>query len=129
MNGQPLRRRSRSVNLVLVGVAGTAASLAGGCSGGVVSYQRNVYNSVADCARDYSAGLCQSRGYSAGTTFVGPVYRLRNGIPSACRSDDPGAGRRGSPRIGTQIDRGGFGVSCSRRSSSRSSSGRSFWGG
>lgn len=123
------RRRSRSVNLVLVGVAGTAASLVGGCSGGSISYQRNVYKSLADCALDYSQSTCLAKGYNAGDTYVGPVYRMKNGIPSSCRAEDPGDGRSHSVRFSTQVERSGFGVSCSRRSSSSSSSRSSFWGG
>jgi uncharacterized protein YgiB involved in biofilm formation len=130
MTQLPARRRSRSVKLVLVGVAGTAATLAGGCSSGGVSYQRNVYRTLEDCIRDYSLAVCQSKGYKLGGEYVGPTYRLVRGSPQSCRSEDPGDGRFHSNRVSTMVERSGFGVSCSRRSSSSRSSGRSsFWGG
>lgn len=126
------RWRSEAVNLVLVGATTTvvAAGL-GGCSRD--TFQRNVYRSAGDCAADYDMLRCQSMGQSDGPVrFLGPIYRVSGGVPSACRSSDPGGGR--SWRTGTPlfqakqpVARGGFGASCPSRSTSRSSS--RFWGG
>ena len=126
---EPFRRRSKVVKLVLVGVAGTAATMSGGCS--KVSYQRNIYANAADCARDYSQTVCSSKGELGFGNFKGPLYRLVNGIPSACQTGDPGSGAFTSSRkISTQVDRNGFGVSCNRRRTGTGSSSRqSFWGG
>ena len=121
MTREPGRRRSKAVNLALVGITGTAA-LAGGCSN--AGYQRNVYRSHDDCVADYRASVCLVSNRQADGTFLGPVYRIVRGRPSACRSGDPGGGSRGSLRIGTRIERNGFGVACSSRSTSYRS-----WGG
>ena len=123
------RWRSEAVNLVLVGATtSVVATGLGGCSR--VTYERNVYDSAARCAADYDLVRCQSQGQADGARrFLGPVYRVRAGVPSSCRSTDPGPGRTwrtGQPAYLTKqpVARGGFGVSCSQ-SSSRSSR---FWG-
>lgn len=119
MSETPKRRRSRSVDLAILGTAGGAMSMLGGCS--PASYQRNVYRSLADCAADYSMAVCSANGHQGAGTFLGPVYRIVNGRPSACRSGDPGGGPvLSSLRTGVHpVSRGGFGTSC--RSSSSSS--------
>lgn len=138
MSGNVSRWRSRAVDLVLLGTAGSLATLLGGCSGGNTGYSndyhRNVYATASDCARDYSALSCTQRATTS-TQFLGPPYRVIGGIASACHSSDMGAGRLRalSPRV--DVLRGGFGPSCRRTSSSsggrswtHSSWGRS-WGG
>ena len=130
MTGNAPRWRSRTVNLVLLGTAGSLLTLLGGCSSasGTYSsdYHRNVYASAEDCAQDYSAATCSTKGESRGNRFLGPAFRMAGGRPSPCAGSDPGPGRAvASPRTG--IERGGFGPSCSRRGFG-TSSGRS-WGG
>lgn len=116
------RWRSRAVDLALLGTAGSLMTLLAGCSGGTTyssDYHRNVYASAQDCARDYGAGVCASKGTHRSDRFLGPAYRMISGRASACHSSDPGPGRAlASARL--TIERGGFGPSCSRRSSSRS---------
>jgi hypothetical protein len=138
MSGEAPRWRSRAVNLVLLGTAGSLVTLLGGCSGGNTGYsndyQRNVYASAEDCARDYSPLACTPRA-STSTQFLGPPYRAVGGVPSACQSSDPGPGRLlvGSPRV--DVLRGGFGPRCGQagsgggRSWGRSSWTRTSWGG
>jgi hypothetical protein len=133
MSGKASRWRSWAVDLVLLGTTGSLVALLGGCSQGTNysnDYQRNVYASAADCARDYSPAACTPRA-STSAQFLGPPYRVVGGLPSACHTSDMGAGRlqAASPRV--EILRGGFGPSCRRAGSSRS--GRSWrsasWGG
>lgn len=108
------RWRSSAVKLALVGAGGAMASL-GGCSGG--SHQRNVYNSMADCAADYSMSTCSRKGEQGAGRFLGPVYRMVSGKPNACSSQDPGAGPSwNSSKIA--VERAGFGYSCRSRSTS-----------
>jgi hypothetical protein len=118
------RWRSRGVELLLLGTAGSLATLLGGCSSGSSThhssdYHRNVYRSAADCAVDYGAELCRVKGEQAfSDRFVGPPYRVLSGRPSACHSSDPGPGRAlASPRV--EIQRGGFGPRCSSSSRRR----------
>lgn len=126
MRADQPRWRSRAVNLAVLGTAGSLATLMAGCSDSG-SYQRNVYPSFADCIADYSATACTSRGTPGTAPYVGPSYRVVNGIPRACRAGDPGGGRAPSGRrISIEPARAGFGTSCRRTSSSRSR-GRS-WG-
>ncbi len=135
-DGEP-RWRSRAVDLVLLGTAGSLMTLLGGCSSNAVysnDYHRNVYASAADCAKDYSVVTCTPR-TANGTQYLGPAYRMLAGVPIACHSSDPGAGRLSalSPRV--EVARGGFGPRC--RQASSSSGGRSWrtsswsrsWGG
>lgn len=124
------RWRSRTVDLVLLGTAGSLMTMLGGCSSGTVfsnDYHRNVYASAADCAKDYSIGLCMLRTPN-GTQYLGPAYRVIGGIPASCQSSDPGPGRLRtlSPRV--EVARGGFGPRC-RQSSSNRSWHSSSWGG
>lgn len=139
MSGHAPRWRSRAVDLVLLGTAGSLVTLLGGCSGGSTGYSndyhRNVYATASDCARDYSAAACMPRATTS-TQYLGPPYRVIGGLPSACHSSDMGAGRLRalSPRV--DVLRGGFGPSCRRASSSSggrswgtSSWTRSSWGG
>jgi len=125
MNGYGPRWRSRAVNLVLLGTAGSLATLLGGCSSGKTysnEYHRNVYASAEDCAKDYSAAQCSTGGTNQLVgRYLGPAYRMIAGRPLACSASDPGPGRGlQSARLG--IERGGFGPSCNRRRASRSSS-------
>lgn len=125
------RWRSETVNLVLVGATTTvvAAGL-GGCSR--VTYERNVYDNIDKCIADYDVTRCLSDYQGNGVMrFRGPVYRVKGGVPSACRSTDPGPGRSwrtGRPNYAAKqpVARGGFGISCSQSSSSSRSS--RFWG-
>lgn len=117
MTGKASRWRSRSVDLRLLGTAGSLVTLLAGCSDG--SHQRNVYNNETDCGLDYPLSTCTQRGYSQGNRFFGPVYRVVNGIPKACNSQDPGGGLAPTHRVSVEPVRGGF--SCSRRSWWRSS--------
>jgi hypothetical protein len=137
MSGEAPRWRSRAVDLVLLGTAGSLMTLLSGCSSGSTGYsndyRRNVYASAEDCARDYSPLSCTPRA-STSTQYLGPPYRVIGGLPSACHSSDMGPGRLlvASPRVG--VLRGGFGPSCRRSSSSgrswsRSSWSRTSWGG
>lgn len=124
------RRRSRAVDLAILGATGGMMTGLGGCSN--ATYERNVYASMSDCASDYSLATCSSKGSQGAGVFLGPVYRLQNGRPSRCNSSDPGGGPiLGSRKIKTEaVIRSGFGTGC--RSSSRSryrSRSRSFWGG
>lgn len=135
MNGEAAPRwRSRAVNLVLLGTAGSLATLLGGCSGSTTysnDYHRNVYASAADCARDYSPSQCTSGSTGGVSRVLGPTYRVVGGLPSACATGDPGPGRLSgglaSPRTG--IERGGFGPSCGRRRYTSSGRGTRFFGG
>lgn len=131
MSGETTRWRSRAVNLVLLGTAGSLATLLGGCSSGTTwsnDYHRNVYASAADCAADYGSAVCSSKGTQQDKRFLGPAYRMIGGIASACGSGDPGPGKGlASPR--TSIERGGFGPSCSRRRYTSSGRGTRFFGG
>ncbi|MGE0699576.1 MAG: hypothetical protein AB7O57_10805 [Hyphomicrobiaceae bacterium] len=128
------RWRSKAVDLVLLGTAGSLASLLGGCSGSGPSttysndYHRNVYASAADCARDYGAAVCAAKGTERFSQYLGPTYRVVSGIPAPCHSSDPGPGRLAAASPRTSVERGGFGPSCSRRSTRRSWS-TSSWGG
>jgi uncharacterized protein YgiB involved in biofilm formation len=131
MSGEGPRWRSRTVDLVLLGTAGSLMTLLGGCSGSNTSYSsdyhRNVYASAEDCAKDYSAISCTPK--AAGSTqYLGPPYRVIGGVPRACHSSDMGPGRNlvFSPRV--DVVRGGFGPRCSQSSSSRSWRTAS-WGG
>lgn len=128
MSDTPKRRRSRSVDLAILGTAGGAMSMLGGCS--QASFQRNIYRSFADCAADYTTAACSADGHQDAGTYLGPVYRIVNGRPSACRASDRGGGPvHTSRKIGTlPVSRGGFGTSCPSSSSS-SGSGRRFWSG
>lgn len=121
----PRRRRSRAVKLTLVGGTGSLAALLAGCSGGNQTWHRNVYKSLDDCASDYSRVICASDGQAQRAAFLGPVYRMVNGRPSACRSSDRGAGPAwNSRRTGVEsVVRGGFGTSCPSRGRWWSSSG------
>lgn len=107
------RWRSRSVNLRVLGSAGSLVTLLAGCSN--ANYERNVYKNESDCGLDYPLSVCVSQGSRESSRFLGPVYRVVNGRPSSCDSRDPGAGSLITPRIGVEPAlRGGFG--CSRRS-------------
>lgn len=123
------RWRSRSVDLRLLGTAGSLMTLLAGCSS--ATFQRNVYRSVEDCAADYNQTTCHSRGQQLVNRFLGPVYRLVAGRPSSCNSSDPGAGTFASRRIGIEpVTRGGFGTACrSRTYSSHGTRSRFFTGG
>lgn len=136
MSAEAPRWRSRAVNLVLLGTAGSLATMLGGCSGGSGmtysnDYHRNVYASAADCARDYSPLQCSAEGTPNRPRVLGPAYRMVAGLPSACATGDPGPGRLSSglasPRTG--IERGGFGPSCSRRRYTSSGRGTRLFGG
>ena len=121
MTCKPGRWKSRSVDLRVLGTAGSLVTLLAGCSGG--SNQRNVYNSEADCGLDYALSVCTTRGYARGGQFFGPVYRVVKGVPQSCNSQDPGPGSLPTHRVSIEPVRGGLG--CSRRSSWRSGSGSS----
>jgi uncharacterized protein YgiB involved in biofilm formation len=130
MTHERTRRRSRAVDLAILGAAGGMMTALGGCS--KATYERNVYASMADCAADYSMATCSGKGSQGAGFFLGPIFRLEAGRPSRCDSSDPGAGPPvGSRKLRTEtVQRGGFGTGC--RSSSRSryrSSSRSYWGG
>lgn len=135
MSARLTRWRSRAVDLVLLGTAGSLATLLGGCSGSGMTYSsdyhRNVYASTADCARDYTLAQCTSETSAGRTRVIGPTYRVVAGLPVPCASGDAGAGRLSaalaSPRTG--IERGGFGPRCGRRSYTSSSRGTRFFGG
>ena len=129
------RWRSRAVELVLLGSAGSLVTLLGGCTSNIVysnDYQRNVYASAADCAQDYGLGSCTAR-IANGSQYLGPPYRVLAGIPVSCHASDPGPGRLRalSPRL--EVVRGGFGPRCRQAGSSsrswRSSSWGRSWGG
>lgn len=117
---EPLTRK-RTVGITL-GVLGVAAVGMAAFSGKDV--QRNSYNSLEDCERDYATGQCSqdrsvSGGYGGGGGgyhYYGPWYRSdwRNGP----RAGDPGPGRSTASMGGftghgpTGFDfgsRGGFG--------------------
>ena len=129
-----LRWRSKAVNLAMLGTAGGLMTGLSGC-GQSGTFHRNIYNGLLDCAADYSALICSSKGEQGNGRFLGPVYRMVGGRPSSCNSHDPGGGPAlGSRRIATEIERGGFGVACRSRSWSSGSSGSSrsgfhSWGG
>ncbi len=121
------RWRSKAVNLVVLGTAGSLATLLSGCSSDSGTYHRNVYKNHADCVFDYRGSVCSTEVLATGPKVLGPAYRMVNGQPSACNGRDPGAGPSwNARRIGVEPARGGFGC---RRSSSASSSGRSFFRG
>lgn len=113
------RWRSRSVNLKVLGTAGSLVTLLAGCSN--ATYERNVYKDEADCGLDYALSVCSQQGVRESDRFLGPAYRVVNGRASACNSRDPGPGSVFSRRVETvPALRGGFG--CSRRTGwSRSS--------
>lgn len=128
---RPARRRSRAIRLTLVGGAGGLAAIVGGCSQSD-SFHRNLYRSEADCARDYSATMCETRGAKSQDGHLGPVFRMVGGRPRACTSSDPGPGPTwNTRRIDVQaVPRGGFGTSCPSRGRSWSSGGgRSLFSG
>ncbi len=110
------RWRSGAVKLALVGAGGAVASMTGCTSSG--THHRNVYNSMADCAADYSMGICSSKGQQGAARFLGPTYRMVSGQPKSCSSQDPGGGPSWNSRK-LAVERSGFGYSC--RSSGRSS--------
>ncbi len=118
--GGQRRWRSEAVPLRVLGSTGALVALGlGGCSQG--SFHRNVYDSAADCAMDYSASQCTARAEGRATAYLGPVYRMADGVASACRSGDPGGGRTATLRRGIElVQRGGFGSTCRSRS-------RSWW--
>lgn len=109
----PTRWKSRSVDLRLLGTAGSLVTLLAGCSN--ASHHRNVYKGVEDCAADYTTSTCHQSGTQRADRFLGPVFRMVGGRPSSCDSRDPGAGTLATRRIGTeQVTRGGF--ACRRSS-------------
>ena len=122
------RRRSRAVDLAILGTAGGAMTMLGGCSN--ASFQRNVYKSFANCVTDYSERICAAEGAQGAGRFLGPTYRVVDGRPTSCRSGDPGGGPSwNSSKTGTQpVERGGFGTSCPS-GSSRFGSSSSFSSG
>lgn len=123
----PVRWRSRSVDLRLLGTAGSLVTLLAGCSSG--TYHRNVYNSGADCAADYSLSICNQHGSPQSDRFLGPMYRMLNGRGASCDSRDPGPGPLASRRVGVEpVVRGGFACRNSRRSYGSRSGSRSFFG-
>ncbi len=107
-----------AVPLVLLGALGLGLWK---CSGTPV--QRNRYNSLQDCERDYSTQQCTAdypvgSSGGGGSHYYGPWYRSRSGT-SASYAGDPGPGRSGGivglgdghpngVELGT---RGGFGAS------------------
>lgn len=117
---KPRRWRSEAVPLKVLGSTGALVALGlGGCSQG--TYHRNIYNNAADCVADYSATQCSLRADGTGRAHLGPVYRMVNGVPSACRSSDPGGGRAATLREKVEtVQRSGFGATCRTRS-------RSWW--
>ncbi len=113
MTQRSSRWRSRSVNLRVLGTAGSLVTLLAGCSN--ATYERNVYKDDTDCGLDYPLSICSQQGTRDGNRYLGPVYRVVDGRPSSCNSRDPGPGPISSRRIGVEPAlRGGFG--CSRRS-------------
>ena len=126
MNPAAPQRRSRTVNLALLGAAGgLAATGLAGCSR-TETFQRNVYPAATACAADYSAATCQTKGQPGAGRFLGPTYRAVNGRAAPCTPNDPGPGRQLTlVQRDSVIERGGFGLSCSRSSSSSNRS----WGG
>ncbi len=111
---------------MLVGLTGGA--MAFGLSGcGSTHWQRNVYASFADC----SADDCMRLGRADGERYFGPVYRVRNGRPSSCNSEDRGAGYAmfyGQRKPDTiRVAKGQPGTAC-RGSSSSSGWRSSRWG-
>jgi hypothetical protein len=119
-----MRWRSSVVDLKLLGTAGSLVTLLAGCSN--ATHHRNVYKDIEDCVSDYSTATFHQYGTQQTNRFLGPVYRMANGRPSACNGQDPGAGRLGTRRIGTeQVVRGGF--ACRRGSSYRNSNRGSRW--
>lgn len=110
------RWRSGAVRLALVGAGGAMTTL-GGCGSG--SYHRNVYQTMQDCASDYSMLICSQKGQQDVGKFLGPAYRMVGGRPSSCptsSSSDPGGGSTfNSRKIG--VERAGFGYFCRSRSS------------
>lgn len=132
MTGCRPRWRSKAVNLAMLGTAGGLMTGLSGC-GQSGTFQRNVYNSMADCGADYALATCSAKGLQDAGRFLGPVYRTVAGRPQACNTQDPGGGPLvNSRRISVAVARGGFGVAC-RSSSARSggSGGSSYrsWGG
>ncbi len=108
MTAMPSRWKSRTVDLRVLGTAGSLVTLLAGCSN--ATYERNVYQSEADCGGDYALSVCARQGLQQSDRFLGPVYRVVNGRPTSCDARDPGAGPNTSRRIGvTQALRGGFG--------------------
>lgn len=118
---EPAPRRSRAVPLLLAGAFG---ALLWKCSG--TDVQRNRYDNLQDCIRDYSLEQCTADtpvnggGYHGGVHYYGPWYRSRVSAQDA--KDDPGPGRSGGSTTtrlygghgpsGVELGtRGGFGSS------------------
>lgn len=122
------RWRSKAVNLVVLGTAGSLGTLLSGCSSDSGTYHRNIYKNYADCVFDYGGSVCSTEVLNNSQKVLGPAYRMVNGRPSSCNGQDPGAGPSwNSRRVSVEPARGGFG--CRRSTSSSSSSGRSFFRG
>jgi hypothetical protein len=83
---------SRTVNLVILGLLGTAVALPLLPQG--EEMRRNVYRTKEDCLSDYSEPECEptregSGGHGSGSWYRGPTYRSdRTGNPN-----DAGPGR------------------------------------
>lgn len=96
------RRRSRAVDLAILGATGGMMTGLGGCSN--ATYERNVYASMSDCASDYSLATCSAKGSQGPGVFLGPVYRLQNGRPLALQQQR--SGRRADPGLPQDQDGG-----------------------
>jgi uncharacterized protein YgiB involved in biofilm formation len=103
------RRRSLIVNLTLVGVAG--AFVFGPMLPEGKEVRHNEYNSLSDCARDYSPAQCapssSGGGSGGGYWWRGPTYFANRTLPEA--QADPGPGRAGLAVRTESSMRGGFG--------------------
>ena len=103
--------RSQVVHLTLVGMIG--ALVAARLLPAGPQMRSNLYNSRADCERDYSPAQCASYsgGSSSGGTrsflWHGPAYVADRSSPAA--RGDPGPGRVGLASAVSSL-RGGFGA-------------------
>lgn len=126
----PPREQKRSLAVPLMALGG-AAIFGMSLFGRTHPVQRNRYDSLEDCARDYSTGQCEldnpvgsnntSGGYHGGLHYYGPWYRSDGGggardpgpgrtMGSLSRSM-PASGFAGGPRGVELGERGGFGSS------------------
>jgi hypothetical protein len=106
-------RRSRTVSLSIVGLAG-AVWIADGVIPEGVEMRRNLYTDRAACERDYSPSQCESDGtynsggYVGSSGYHGPYYAASR---STAVAGDPGSGRSGVMHTAyTTSYRGGFGA-------------------
>lgn len=101
------RRRSRTVALTLIGVAGAMMATQAIPEGQEV--RRNLYGDRQSCERDYAPAQCEhgGGGSSGGGHWRGPEYYSDRSAPEALR--DPGPGRAGAASTHETSLRGGFG--------------------